>query len=41
VLAKLASAGFRVIELVEREPYPEVEYSSRRSYMLAERCYAG
>jgi uncharacterized protein (DUF924 family)/SAM-dependent methyltransferase len=35
-LARLATAaGFVVEELIEREPYPEVEYPSRRAYLLA------
>ena len=32
----LESAGFRVVEVVEREPYPDVEYPSRRAYLFAE-----
>lgn len=31
----LTNAGFKVIERTEREPYPEVEYPSRRAYLLA------
>lgn len=31
----LKNAGFKVIERTEREPYPEVEYPSRRAYLLA------
>ena len=32
----LEAAGFAVQEIIEREPYaPEVEYQSRRAYMLA------
>jgi SAM-dependent methyltransferase len=34
----LKSAGFHIKELLEREPYaPEVEYQSRRAYILAEK----
>lgn len=33
----LTEAGFRVLESVEREPYPDVEYPSRRAYLLAEK----
>jgi hypothetical protein len=33
----LAAAGFRVVESVEREPYPGVEHPSRRAYLLAEK----
>jgi SAM-dependent methyltransferase len=31
----LAAAGLRVEEAVERDPYPEVEYQSRRAYVFA------
>ncbi len=31
----LESAGFKEIEITEREPYPEVEYESRRAYVFA------
>lgn len=31
----LITAGFEIEEVVEREPYPEVEYQSRRAYVLA------
>ena len=30
----LEAAGFAVEEVAEREPYPEVEYQSRRAYIL-------
>jgi SAM-dependent methyltransferase len=33
----LDSAGFLVGEVVEREPYPDVEHDSRRAYILAEK----
>ena len=33
----LTDAGFRVVECVEREPYPGVEHPSRRAYVLAEK----
>jgi SAM-dependent methyltransferase len=33
----LGSAGFRVVEVVEREPYPGVEHQSRRAYIFAEK----
>ncbi len=36
VQARLVSAGFRIVEAVERDPYPEVEHQSRRAYILAE-----
>lgn len=36
VVARMEQAGFRVQEIVEREPYaPEVEHQSRRAYILA------
>jgi GT2 family glycosyltransferase len=35
IIATLTNAGFEVIEVVERDPYPEVEYESRRAYVLA------
>ncbi len=31
----LEKTGFREIEIIEREPYPEVEYESRRAYVFA------
>jgi len=33
----LQAAGFEIEEIIEREPYPEVEHQSRRSYILARR----
>jgi len=33
----LASAGFEIEEIIEREPYPDVEHQSRRSYIFARR----
>jgi SAM-dependent methyltransferase len=33
----LRSAGFQVGEVVERDPYPEVEHQSRRAYIFAEK----
>ena len=35
MVARLAAAGFLVMERTEREPYPEVEHPSRRCYLLA------
>jgi len=35
--ASLGEAGFHVLESVERESYPDVEYPSRRSYVLSRR----
>ncbi len=31
----LTSAGFEIEEVVEREPYPDVEHQSRRAYIFA------
>jgi SAM-dependent methyltransferase len=31
----LRAAGFEVEEVVEREPYPDVEHQSRRAYIFA------
>ena len=33
----LAAAGFEVEEIIEREPYPDVEHQSRRAYIFAKR----
>ncbi len=35
VRGQLEAAGFAVTESVEREPYPDVEYPSRRCYLFA------
>lgn len=35
MLGYLDSAGFDIEELVERDPYPDVEYQSRRAYIVA------
>ena len=37
MLGYLAAAGFAIHEAAEREPYPEVEYQSRRAYIIAHR----
>ena len=37
VVAQLEAAGFAVMAKVERQPAPEVEYPSRRCYLLAQR----
>jgi hypothetical protein len=31
----LEAAGFEIEEIVEREPYPDVEHQSRRAYIFA------
>jgi len=33
----LIDCGFERIEMIEREPYPEVEYQSRRAYVFAKK----
>jgi SAM-dependent methyltransferase len=33
----LETAGFAIDEIVEREPYPDLEYPSRRAYIFARR----
>jgi len=37
----LKECGFEKIELIEREPYPEVEYESRRAYVFAVKSDTG
>ena len=37
MLSYLGDAGFDVEETLERDPYPDVEYQSRRAYILAVR----
>ena len=37
VTAALEAAGFAVERVMERDPYPEVEYPSRRAYVVARR----
>jgi hypothetical protein len=34
----LQATGFVVEEVIERDPYPEVEYQSHRAYMFARRA---
>ena len=36
VRAKLVRSGLRIVEALERDPYPDVEHQSRRAYILAE-----
>jgi hypothetical protein len=31
----LETAGFKLEEVIERDPYPDVEYPSRRAYIFA------
>lgn len=35
VSGSLRDSGFEKVEIIEREPYPGVEYQSRRAYILA------
>jgi len=35
VTEELVRAGFVAVEAIERDPYPEVEYPSRRAYLFA------
>lgn len=35
VANELRTAGFAEVEVIERDPYPEVEYPSRRAYVFA------
>ena len=35
VADELVQAGFVEVETIERDPYPEVEYPSRRAYLFA------
>jgi hypothetical protein len=37
ITTHLATAGFALEELLERDPIPEVEYESRRGYIFARR----
>jgi predicted methyltransferase len=37
VVAQLEAAGFALMAKVERQPDPQVEYPSRRCYLLAQR----
>lgn len=37
----LKSAGFEVEEVIERDPYPNVEHQSRRAYIFARRPHEG
>lgn len=36
----LTAAGFEIEEIIERDPYPEVEHPSRRTYIFARRPVA-
>lgn len=38
VTRQLRELGFKIESAEERDPYPEVEYQSRRGYVLARKC---
>jgi SAM-dependent methyltransferase len=38
VKSELLRAGFVAVEVIERDPYPAVEYPSRRAYLLARKA---
>jgi SAM-dependent methyltransferase len=37
ITTHLAAAGFGIEELIERDPYPDIEHQSRRGYIFARR----
>jgi SAM-dependent methyltransferase len=37
IARELEAGGFEIEEIIEREPYPEVEHQSRRAYIFAKR----
>jgi ubiquinone/menaquinone biosynthesis C-methylase UbiE len=37
IVGCLRAAGFEIDEVIEREPYPDVEHQSRRAYICARR----
>jgi SAM-dependent methyltransferase len=41
VMGELARAGFVGVEAIERDPYPGVEYPSRRAYLFARKPECG
>jgi len=38
IKANLEAAGFGLTEVIERDPYPDVEYQSRRGYIFARKA---
>ena len=38
---ELAGAGFANVEVIERDPYPDVEHPSRRAYVFASKPELG
>lgn len=41
IFSSLKDSGFEQIDIIEREPYPGVEYESRRSYVFTGKPVAG
>ena len=39
ILKLLLETNFRIIEAIERIPYPDIEYASKRGYVWAEKTY--
>jgi SAM-dependent methyltransferase len=37
IATHLCAAGFAIEEIIERDPYPEIEHQSRRAYIFAQR----
>lgn len=37
ISASIKNAGLEIQEIIERDPYPDVEYKSRRAYVFAEK----
>ncbi len=37
MISFLAAANFAIVDVIERDPYPEVEHPSRRCYILAQK----
>ena len=37
ILSSLKNRGFKIIDVICREPYPEVEYETRRAYVFAKK----
>jgi SAM-dependent methyltransferase len=41
ITGELGRAGFVAVEVIERDPYPDVEYPSRRAYLFARKPECG
>jgi ubiquinone/menaquinone biosynthesis C-methylase UbiE len=39
IIGDLKKSGFEKIETIEREPYPEIEYQSKRAYVFARKSF--